>query len=442
MYIVGNGRIITRDEDNPYYENGAIVWDSKIITDIGTSTEILAKYPEAQFIDAKESLIMPGLINMHHHIYSAFARGIALKNYNPQNFMDILEGMWWKIDRKLSLEDCYYSALAVYIDCIKNGVTTMFDHHASFGAIEGSLDMLSNAAQEIGVRSCLCYEVSDRDGKEKSLASIQENERFIKKLANRNDDMQKAMMGLHASFTVEDNTLEKCVQIAKDNNVGLHVHTAEDKADVDHSQKNYKKRVIERFYNMDVLGEKTLAVHCIHVDDLEIELLNETNTMVAHNPQSNMGNAVGTPNIIKIYNAGVLSGLGTDGYTSDILQSYKEANQLCKHQNKAPNVGWTEVPTMLFENNAKMANRYFETPLGKLKKGFAADIIVSDYNPLTPLNEDNANGHILFGIDGRSVITTIINGKIVMHNRELTAINENEVLEKSRELAQKLWNRL
>ena len=172
MLLIGNGRLITRDSNNTFFDNGAVAIDGKIIKKVGATCDLKSEYPNADYIDAKGGLIMPGFINMHHHIYSAFARGITLDNYNPSNFVDILEGMWWKIDRTLNLDDCYHSAMVTYLDCVKAGVTTIFDHHASYGAVEGSLFEISKAADTFGVRSCLCYEVSDRDGEAKMKASV------------------------------------------------------------------------------------------------------------------------------------------------------------------------------------------------------------------------------------------------------------------------------
>ena len=164
MIIVGNGALVTRDQERPFLADGAVaVGDDGLICGVDRLAKLKKAYPQAEFVDAHGGVIMPGLINMHHHIYSAFARGLSLKGYDPKGFMDILEGMWWRLDRALTLEDSYHSATATYLDCLRNGVTTVFDHHASYGSIEGSLDQLSRAAEELGVRTCLCYEVSDRD---------------------------------------------------------------------------------------------------------------------------------------------------------------------------------------------------------------------------------------------------------------------------------------
>lgn len=438
MKIVGNGRLVTRDAEHPFYENGAVVLEGTQVKEIGSFTDMRQKYPEAELVDAKGGVIMPALINAHEHIYSAMARGLSINGYNPNGFLDILDGMWWTIDRHLTLEQTKQCAVTTYIDAIKNGVTTVFDHHASFGSIDGSLDAIEEAARELGIRTCLCYEVSDRDGEEKARASVRENERFIKKALADDSDMIAGMMGMHASFTISDRTMELCAA-SKPAEVGYHIHVAEGIEDLHHCLKHHGKRILDRLMDCDVLGEKTLTAHCIYVNKHEMELLKETGTMVVHNPESNMGNACGCPPTMEIVHHGVLTGLGTDGYTHDVLESYKVANVLHKHHLCDANAAWGEVPQMLFEGNAKIANRYFKKELGVLKPGAAADVIVTDYIPRTPMNAGNVNSHILFGMTGRSVVTTICNGKVLMKDRELVGIDEEKAMADVREEAEKLW---
>ena len=440
--ILTNGRVITQDKNNPYIENGAVVIKKEKITAVGKAEEILKNYSDDEIIDVENKVIMPGIINAHHHIYSAFARGMASSGKAPKDFMEILEGLWWKIDKKLTLEDLKYSAYTTYIDCIKNGVTTVFDHNASPYAVKNSLFTIANAAQKLGIRTCLCYEVSDRDGEEILKDGIDENINFIKEYNNNSQNMIKGMFGLHAAFTLSNESLAMCREKMEGINAGYHVHVAEGKADLEDSLAKYGKRVVERLNEFGILGKKTLAVHCIHIDENELNILKDTDTYVVHNPESNMGNAVGCQPFLKLFEKGITTGLGTDGYTSDMFESMKVANIIHKHVNQNPSVAWGEVPEAMFENNRKIAEEYFEGELGILKDGALADVIVVDYNPLTPLTANNINSHILFGMMGRSVVTTIINGKTVMHDRKLIGIDEKEIFEHSRAAAQKLWDRM
>lgn len=441
MILIGNGRVITRDSDNLFIENGCVCVNENLIYDLGNTEEMKEKYSQSEFIDAKKGLIMPGLINTHHHIYSSFARGLSINGHSPKNFMDILEGMWWKIDRLLTLEDIRYSAYVTYLDCIKNGVTTVFDHHASYGAIEGSLFEISDVARELGIRTSLCYEVSDRDGEDKMIQAVKENVDFINSSKRDKTDMQKGMMGLHAPFTLSNKTLSYCAKNLP-SGTGYHIHTGEGIADLYDSLEKYNKRIINRLLDRDILGLKTIAVHCIHINQQEMDILKDTDTMVVHNPESNMGNAVGCTPVLELAKRGITMGLGTDGYTSDMLESMKVANILHKHHNCNPAVAWGEVPMMLFDNNAAIANRFYEKTVGILEKGAYADIIIANYNPHTPLDGTNCNGHILFGLSGRQIVTTMINGKIIMKNRELVGIDEEDIITKSRELSYILWNKI
>ena len=441
MFLIGNGRLFTRDEKNSYFENGAVVWEGNTIVEVGEFEALKQKYADAEFIDAKGGMIHPAFINTHEHIYSALARGLSIKGYNPNGFLEILDGLWWTIDRNLDNDLTKLSAEATYLECIKNGVTTIFDHHASFGEISGSLFAIEEAARDFGVRSVLCYEISDRDGKEKAHAAIKENVDFAKHALALKDDFIKGMMGMHASFTISDETMELCRK-EKPKEIGYHIHVAEDILDLHRCLKEHGKRIVDRLYDWDVLGEKTLLAHCIYVNPHEMDLIRDTNTMVVHNPESNMGNACGCPPTMEIVHKGILTGLGTDGYTHDMIESWKVANILHKHHLVDPGAAWAEVPEMLFQGNARIANRYFEKKLGVLEKGAAADIIITDYIPPTPMNAGNLNGHMLFGMNGRSVVTTVGNGKVLMKNRELQGIDEERCLAKIREGAARLEKKI
>ena len=442
MFVVGNGRLITHDQINPFFHNGAVAVKGNKVVETGNTEEIKTKYPDAEFIDAKGKLIMPGMINTHHHIYSAFARGMTSSGPAPENFMDILENLWWKVDKNLNLEEIKYSALATYIESIKNGVTTVFDHHASPMSVKNSLFTIAEAAKKIGIRTCLCYEVSDRDGIDILDEGIKENTDFIKHYNLKNQNMIKGMFGMHASFTLSDKSLKKCVKAMEGLDAGYHIHTSEAIDDLEDSIEKYGKRVVVRLNEHGILGEKTIAVHCIHVNDKEMDILKSTDTQVVHNPASNMGNAVGCSPALDLLAKGINVGLGTDGYTSDMFESMKVANIIHKHVKADPSVAWGETPKMLFENNRKIVSKYFDGNIGVLAEGSAADIIIADYNPLTPMNETNYNSHILFGLMGRSVNTTIIDGKIIMRDRKILSVDEDMILNKSREVAKQMWDRM
>ncbi len=438
MLLIGNGKVITRDKSQSYFENGAVLCDGETIKEVGEYGELKAKYKDAEFVDAKGSVIMPGLINAHTHIYSGLARGLSIAGHNPTNFYEVLDGMWWKIDRNLTIDGTKASAYATVLDCIRDGVTTIFDHHASFGEISGSLFAIKDVCKELGMRANLCYEVSDRDGKQKSDEGIKENAEFAKYCKQQNDDMIKAMFGGHALFTISDKTFEKMVE-ANDGMTGFHIHVSEGLNDVYDSLENYGTRSVNRLLYNGILGEKTVLGHCIHVSPSEMDIIAETKTMIVNNPQSNMGNAVGCAPVLEFYKRGIPVALGTDGYTHDMLESLKTLLPIQRHNACKPNVGWVETTDALFKTNPKLCSKYFEKPVGVLEKGAAADVIIMDYKPFTPFSHDNIDGHMLFGMMGKNCKTTVINGKVLYKDREFVDIDEDKINAWTMEQSKKLW---
>lgn len=441
MLLLGGGRLITRDPAMPFIEDGAVLIDGEVIIKVAETTKLRAEHPDAEFIDARGGVIMPGLINAHNHIYSAFARGLMIKDNTTRNFLEILDHLWWTIDRHLLLDDTAASADATFIDCIENGVTSIVDHHASYGEIPGSLFAIADSARRYGVRACLCYEISDREGEDKFKQAVKENVDFTLHARKDNGGMIAGMMGMHAPFTLSDKSLEYAAA-RNPEDAGYHIHAAEGIDDVRLTLKEHGKRPVFRLHDFGILGEHTILGHCTHVNAAEIDLIAATDTMVAHNPESNMGNAIGCPPVLEMFHKGIRVGLGTDGYTNDMIESYKVANILHKHNKCDPTVAWGEIPEMLFVGNAKMASQFFGRETGILKPGAAADVIATDYIPPTPMHAGNVNAHVMFGMNGRSVTTTIIAGEVRMRDRQLAGVDKQRVMAHCRERARDLATRI
>lgn len=441
MILIGNGKVITRDKARPYLEKGAVLVEGRNILQIGDCAALQAAYPQARFVDAKGGVIMPAFINVHSHIYSALARGLSIKGYNPTNFYEILDGQWWAMDRQLTLAGTRASAYATIIDGIKTGCTTIFDHHASYKEITGSLFEIEKAVKELGIRACLCYEVSQRDGEKKCDEAIEENANFITHCEKEQDPMVKAMFGGHALFTIDDKTFEK-MAAANNGRTGYHIHVSEGLNDVYDSALRYGTRSVNRLLNNGILGERTMLGHCIHLNSGEMDILRDTGTMVCNNAESNMGNAVGCAPIRQMMEKDILVGMGTDSYTFDMLEALKVSLIIQRHNACMPNVAWGEVTKMLFENNAKICARYFPDTLGVLKPGAAADIIIMDYKNFTPFSGANVDGHMIFGMTGRQCEFTMCAGRILMEDRKLVGIDEEAVNAHIMEEGVKLWKAL
>jgi putative selenium metabolism protein SsnA len=443
--LITNGTVITLGADNHLIENGAVYIKGDKIADIGSTNALKKKYPHEEKLDAHGKLVMPGNIVGHTHFYGAFARGMSIPGSAPKNFPQILDKLWWKIDRALTLEDCKLSALVCLVDAIRNGTTTLIDHHASPNAIDGSLDAVAEAVLESGLRASLCYEVTDRNGAAGAKAGIRENVRFLKGISRNTHHASRlgASFGVHASFTVSDKTLEQCLEAAEGLNTGFHIHVGEDISDEDDSLSKYGMRVVDRLNARGILGPKSIAVHCVNADIGEIELLRQTKTHVAHNPRSNMNNAVGVADILGMLRRGVNVGLGNDGFSNNHYQEMKFAYLLHKHTRRDPRVmGADQVLQMAYANNAKIAQIFWKPRVGEISVGAFADIVLLDYVPYTPLTAGNFPWQLIFGIDGTHVTHTMCAGKWLMKDRQLLTLDEQAIAAKAREAAKQVWKRV
>ncbi len=457
--LITHGTLATFGQRNEIIEAGALLIEGDEIAAIGPSAELERQYPGVKRLSAAGRLVMPGSICAHTHFYGAFARGLGIPGAPPENFPQILEKLWWRLDKALLWEDVRLSALVCLLDAIRHGTTTLIDHHASPHAIDGSLDVIAEAVQEAGLRACLCYEVTDRDGPEKMAAGIRENVRFIKKVRDQGSGISDqdstasslvpdhsslitGTFGLHASLTLSEETLARCVEAAAPLGAGFHIHVAEDKADQRDSLRRSGLRVVERLQRAGILGPRSIAAHGVHIDAYEKDILRETGTLVVHNPRSNMNNGVGVADVEGLLRRGVTVGLGNDGFSNNMFSEMKAAYLVHKlHQGDPRAMPGDVVMQLAYANNAHIAARFFSKPLGELAVGAHADVVILDYRPFTPLTAGNLPWHILFGVGGCEVTHTICGGKLLMQERELLTLDEETIAARALERAQQVWKR-
>ncbi len=442
--LITHCRAVTWEEPNRILDDYAILIRDGRIAEIGPTREMAASRPDEEGIDAGGQLAMPGNICAHTHFYGAFARGMVIPGRAPRAFPEILGKLWWPLDRSLSAPDVESSALVCLVDAIRHGTTTLIDHHASPNAIDGSLDRIAEAVEASGLRAVLCYEVTDRDGPEKSQAGIRENLRFLARCSKERvaGGRIAATFGLHASLSLDDHTLDACRERAPEG-TGFHIHVAEHVSDQDDSLARTGRRVVDRLDRHGILGPRTIAAHAVHVDAREIDLLRASQTWVTHQPRSNMNNGVGVAEVESMVRAGVRVGLGNDGFSNSMWEEWKAAYLLPKVWHRDPRrMPGDLVARIGARNNAALAGQFFdEAPLGVLAPGAHADLILVDYHPTTPLEAGNLPWHILFGFHESMITTTIVAGKVLMRDRHLLTLDEEEITARSRELAAAVWKR-
>ncbi|WP_022849649.1 amidohydrolase family protein [Limisalsivibrio acetivorans] len=359
----------------------------------------------------------------HHHIYSTFARGMPAPKKTPTKFTEILEYVWWHLDKCLDAETIEASALGAAAVCARNGVTMVIDHHSSPNAPENSLGVIKEAFDRVGVSTLLCLELSDRDGEKAREAGLEEHERFL-------NSGGQGHIGLHASFTVGDDLLKRAVAMAEKFDTGVHVHVAEGLADQEECLKHHGKRVVERFRDMGVTElKKSVFSHCVHLDDNEKRIIRDSGIWVAENIESNQNNNVGLADYGSITDNVML---GTDGMHSDMIRSAKAA--FISGQ-PAEGVGM-DTAYDRFRN----IHRYIES------SGFEGDasnnLVILDYNSPTELRPDNFLGHFFFGLETSHVLSVVSGGRLIVKDRKLTTVDEEELFAQTSEAAKKLWERM
>lgn len=404
--------------------------------DLGVSAGRIGGVPagDDEKVDVSGCLVMPGNVCTHHHLYSSLARGMPGPNRAPRNFVEILELIWWRLDRALDAESIRLSALVGAVEAARAGTTSITDHHASPSVIDGSLDLVADAVQEAGLRAVVCYEVSDRHGEAGGRAGIAENARFL--LANRRP-LVRGMAGAHASFTIGPATLDGLVGTARDLGAPLHLHLAEDGCDQQDSLERYGERVVHRLRRAGALEEGDLVAHGVHLDDSEIDALATSGAWVAHNPRSNMNNGVG---YARASDMGERVALGTDGLDGDMFAEARACYLRSRETDLDTGPEWAQ--RRLSTGAGLVGSVFGEPALGGLEAGAPADLIVLDPHLPTPLTEANMAGHLLFGVNASHVRDVMVGGRWIVRDRRHLLIDEASLAARCRAAAPGLWARI
>ncbi|MBU1141531.1 MAG: amidohydrolase family protein [Firmicutes bacterium] len=416
---------------NQYIENGYVVFDEKILS-FGPMSDFVDY--DYHLIDGKDHLVMPSLVTGHTHIYSTFARGMSVP-YQPKNFQEILDQLWWKLDRNLDNEMTYFSGIVSAVDHMKNGVTTLIDHHASGIDISGSLDSLKKAICDDGqLRGIFAFETSDRFSIEKA---IEENIKFNR---NHRSRFVRGLFGLHASMSLSEKTLSDVKNSL--GNMPIHIHVAESVLDEMDCQDQYQEKIMNRLERHGLLSKDSIIAHAIYVDEEELDIIKKHDCVIAVNFTSNMNNSVGVPPLKSFRNHQIPVIIGNDGISSAMTTEYLSLYYGTHLLDQTPNLFGLNELQQLIRDTYLYASRVLEVKLGKIDKGFEADLLMIPYIPPTPMNQDNALGHLFFGLfHSFKPKHVFVAGKQVVKDYEVS----QTLLDKYRQAnsyAKKLWERI
>lgn len=411
---------------------------------VAVGKNLTEQYPDAE-VYAPGGYVSPGLVCSHNHFYSALSRGLMVSLKPSKDFVQQLEHLWWLLDRALDEDLIRASGLSGAAEAVFSGVTSVIDHHASPACIDGSLDLLREGFETVGLRGILCYETTDRNGPEGAAAGIRENERFALALdAERNTSLNtgkpeplvEAAIGAHASFTIGEDTLDALARVCKATGRGLHIHAAEDAFDAVDSRYRFHQDIAHRLDEAGVLGPKTIIAHGLFISDEEIERCNERQCFLAHNPRSNMNNQVGYNQRIGAWKYPVL---GTDGIGSDMIEEAKFA--FFKHRDAGGSLWMDSFFAMLQRGNDILERYFIGKRFGRIEAGYEADLTFWDYDPPTPLLAANLAGHGAFGLSSRMVRSTMVGGRFAVKDRR-ACFDAEGIAEQSRKQTKRLWQRM
>ena len=430
------------DAQKRILEGYAVAIEGGKVIEIEKASTLEKKHNRADVIDATGRIVMPGIICSHSHLYGMLLRAAPLNITPPSDFTQILQRVWWPMDEAMNFDDAYASALVASVEFAKSGVTTFADTYSGPNSISGSLDHIARAVEEVGIRGFVAFEATERHSAEEGAQGVQENIRFAEKMKTKPDAKAKPLLSIHASFTVSDNLIKRVRELASKYHIPTTIHASEGMVDLHHNLENYGKRTVERLRDVGLLGKDTVLAHCVNIDEREIRIVAESGSGVAHNPMSNMLNAVGVTPLLDMLRMNVRVGLGNDGYIFDMFENMRTVFLLHRLHHKNPNaIDPYTILEMATINGAKLYG--IEKEIGSIEVGKRADVIIIKPGILpTPLNSNTAVGHLTNTVDGDDVETVLVDGKPIVRNKKLLTFSEERAQEISQSAAEKLWDRL
>lgn len=414
--LIRHGMVMTLDAAGTYYERGTVVIEGNSITEVvdGDVTPVIGDVS----IDATDKIVMPGLIDLHFHT----ALGKGYNDHLP--LWEYLDECWYPMIRALDYDAAYWAAQASYTEAIKSGVTTVNDMYRR-------LDALADAADEIGIRAILSNDVADD---EHDLDTLQDNVDAFKRDHGRAGDRIQVRFGLEWLPLASPELLRDMRSLADEYEIGIHAHLNESLSEVENSVERFGKRPTEMAYELGLLGPDLVAAHCVHLNDDEIRMMAETGTSISHNPSSNAKLGNGIARVPEMLAAGINVGLGHDAVecnnSGDMFEVLKYASLMHRANRIDASLMQAEQVLRMATNNGAKA---LGVNAGSLEAGAKADVILVETNSVefTPMLRDSAThpmSHLVFAANGSAVDTTIVDGKVLMKNRQLLTVDEGRVV--------------
>lgn len=417
--VISPGRVLTEGERI-----------ARVEADVGD-----APSGDAETIDASGCVVFPGQVLLHTHCYGYPARGMPPLAPSPHSFLDILRRVWWPLDRALTLPAIGLAARLYLWELLRNGITCAFDHHASYGAIQGSLKEIANAFAEVGLRGSTCFEISHRCGARAAREALEENLRHIHEVAPRFG--LATFIGLHASFTLSEPILARIATLSEELGVGVHAHLCEGPTD----RRLSGVSPVRRFLHFGLLNRKSIYAHGVDLRPAECRLFAESGATLVLNPRSNLENGVGLSDIRSLTETGARLALGNDGFGASLCGEAQTALGTFATSAEDPGFGWKQLQDILLGSNPEIAGQFLGKKLGVIEAEAAADIAIFPYHPPTPIETSNIFAHYLFGFGTVPARDVIVNGKLRLRQGLPVDFRPEEWARQARHIFPQVWQK-
>jgi putative selenium metabolism protein SsnA len=439
--IIENAVIVAEPLNGDFKTGDSVAIVGEKIAAVGPADEIRTAYADADVLDAGGCVLLPGLVDAHTHLYGALIGAKPPVSLPPQNFPEVLDRVWWQWDKALTETDIEISAQIGCASSLRCGITTIFDHHASPSTAPGSLSVLAETIEDCGLRACLAYEVSDRDGKTAFEEGVAENTRFIAEVIKRQDSLFRGLFGLHAVFSLSDQSLRRCGEELIDTGVGCHMHMAEHITEVQKFARTHSQPIPEYLRDIGLLRPNSVLAHTVHISEDDIQTMTSAGAFNVHNPMSNLSNGVGIAPVNRMIQMQQPVCLGSDGFF-DLPQEAVLAKIMQITASGNPSAfSDKQALVMLYDHNIQLAENIFGCRLGKIAPQYTADLILVAYDPVAPIFPENQISHVLNALTSGTVRTVMVNGFVVMQEGELMGIDEGLLHERAQSSAQDIWSR-
>lgn len=384
-------------------------------------------------VDVSGCLVTPAFTVAHTHLYMSLTCGMPPPSNPPRTLTDTLQWVWWALDKALDDELVHTSALVGAAMAAKAGAACLVNLHSSPRAIDGSLDRIEAALDEVGLRGVLGYETSDRDGRGRRDGGLSENRRFLDKVRT-GASKHRGLVGAHAMMTLNDDTLDALRELAESKGAGIHMHVAEDLTDALDAERIRKEPLAKRLERLGIARKGSVLAHAVQLDTELAEQMMQAGAFLVTNPRSNMDHGVGLCGL-----SGARVALGTDGGDHDLLA---EARAYYLRHSEAHDGLAKETGARVAAGQELSAQLFADGSPARIAPGARADLTVLDYAPMTPMTPSNVLEHFARGWTSGHVRDTMVGGRFVVRDRKLVNVDERELVLRGRAAASRLWERM